>query len=96
MDLKLKKEFRGETGLDVFIWSEGKEIAYTEDYVEWLEAKINYAQSSLKLPTKKEMNLELESRIEDIKQTSSIGSSTYLLLSYRLGFEEYHDWLLKR
>ena len=41
MDLRLKKQFRGETGFDVFVWDENNEVAYTEAYVEWLEAKIN-------------------------------------------------------
>ena len=37
MDLKLKKQFRGETDLDVFVWGENNNVAFTEAYVEWLE-----------------------------------------------------------
>jgi hypothetical protein len=41
MDLKLKKQFRGETNLDVFVWDENNNVAYTEAYVEWLEKQLN-------------------------------------------------------
>lgn len=40
MDLKLKKQFRGETNLDVFVWDENNNVAFTEDYVEWLEKQL--------------------------------------------------------
>jgi hypothetical protein len=39
MDLKLKKQFRGETNLDVFVWDENNNVAFTESYVKWLEKK---------------------------------------------------------
>ena len=41
MDLKLKKQFRGETNLDVFVWDENNNVAYTEAYVNWLEQQLN-------------------------------------------------------
>jgi len=40
MDLKLKKQFRGETNLDVFVWDENNNVAFTKDYVEWLEKQL--------------------------------------------------------
>jgi len=30
MDLKLKKQFRGETNLDVFVWDENNNVAFTK------------------------------------------------------------------
>ena len=41
MDLKLEKQFRGETNLDVFVWDENNNVAYTEAYVNWLEQQLN-------------------------------------------------------
>ena len=40
MDLKLKKQFRGETNLDVFVWDENNNVAYTEAYVNWIEKQL--------------------------------------------------------
>lgn len=57
---------------------------------------IDDVQSSLQLPTKKEAVFELENRLIDIKQHSSMASNIKMLLGYRIGFEEYDDWLRKR
>tara|TARA_R110000796_G_scaffold198789_1_gene315128 strand:- start:258 stop:524 length:267 start_codon:yes stop_codon:yes gene_type:complete len=43
MDLKLKKQFRGETNLDVFVWDENNNVAFTEAYVNWLEKQCTIA-----------------------------------------------------
>jgi hypothetical protein len=40
MDLRLKKQFRGETNLDVFVWDQNNNVAYTEAYVNWLEKQL--------------------------------------------------------
>jgi hypothetical protein len=43
MDLKLKKQFRGETNLDVFVWDKNNNVAFTEAYVNWLEKQCTIA-----------------------------------------------------
>jgi len=64
MDLRLKKEFRGETGFDVFVWDENNEAAYTEAYVEWLETKINIKHGN-KLKEK-------DKQIEELKEITEV------------------------
>jgi hypothetical protein len=48
MDLKLKKKFRVETNLDVFVRYENNNLAFTEAYVEWLEKQLT---TSVVLPS---------------------------------------------
>ena len=43
MYLKLKKQFRGETNLDVFVWDENNNVAFTGAYVNWLEKQCTIA-----------------------------------------------------
>jgi hypothetical protein len=71
-----------------------KELAHTL-IDEYLEA-INYTRCCTELPTKEEMHLELNNRVEDIKATSSMGSNKQMLLAYRIGFEECDDYMRKR
>ena len=40
MDLVIKKEFREETGKDIFDFNEDNEIVFTMEYVNWLESKV--------------------------------------------------------
>jgi glycerol kinase len=41
MDLRFKKQFREETGEDMFTWNEEGDLAYTQSYVDWLEDELN-------------------------------------------------------
>tara|TARA_R110000772_G_scaffold268551_1_gene396065 strand:+ start:3244 stop:3483 length:240 start_codon:yes stop_codon:yes gene_type:complete len=59
IDLKLKKQFRVETNLDVFVWDENNNVAFTKDYVDWLESKIN---SEKKVISKCDCDLERHER----------------------------------
>jgi len=77
--MTLSEEFEKETGKD----SEFQDLTYgtwgyNQDYVEWLEAKINYTRSSLQLP--------------DADKRKEIEEEAYLLnlqnLSGREDFEE--------
>lgn len=41
---KLEKQFKKETNIDVLVPYTNEEIVYSSEYIEWLEAKINYAR----------------------------------------------------
>tara|TARA_B110000977_G_scaffold75016_1_gene101302 strand:- start:5833 stop:6132 length:300 start_codon:yes stop_codon:yes gene_type:complete len=60
MDLKLKKQFRGETSLDVFVWDENNNVAFTEAYVDWLEKQCNIADVSHCADDKEPIIAEIE------------------------------------
>lgn len=52
MNLELKREFRKDNECDVFEWSENDNLCYSQKYVDWLEAKINYTRCSTELKDK--------------------------------------------
>ena len=41
---KLEKQFKKETDIDVLVPYTNEEIVYSSEYIEWLEAKINYTR----------------------------------------------------
>ena len=54
----LNKDFIKETGFDIFSEIEDKYTVYTTEYVEWLEAKINYTRCSTQLKDKEAMSFD--------------------------------------
>jgi hypothetical protein len=82
------------------IWQESNKLKNPVMVGEYIANKlkeaINYTHCCTELPTKEEMHLELNNRVEDIKATSSMGSNKQMLLAYRIGFEECDDYIRKR
>jgi hypothetical protein len=80
MNLELKKKFRKETGLNVFVWDENNNIAYTEAYVEWLEKQIE-------LPEKKPLD-----ELISINVAEQYAGTQHILGQRKIRFEFFNDW----
>ncbi len=50
--MNLEEKFKKETGFDALKMYQIKEIGFSVDYVEWLEAKINYKHCCAQLKDK--------------------------------------------
>lgn len=56
--MDLKGKYKEETGFCVGAINDMSTTYYSDDYVEWLEAKINYTHSCKQLKEKEEIDFE--------------------------------------
>ena len=95
MDLRLKKQFRGETNLDVFVWDENNNVAFTEAYVNWLEKQCTIADVVKPLPSKE------DAVAEGYRIAKDAGYNYRRVLKepdhdiYYSGWMDCHDWMTK-
>lgn len=89
---QLKEDYKKEKGFEC--WTEGSNYgSYTDDYVSWLEQKldINYTRCCTELPTKEAVILEGEKQIVDWLEENAESDKQ----AYRIGFRRSFEYVLR-